>query len=226
MQSEMELEWNPLCAPKPGHETEFLTLFKLLRSLRTIATEAVDRSGLDRRWNEIQVNPYETIKAPRVGTDAVADKWIAARYAAWQSPSQSETDFIREMQGFYVLQLVSPCDGFPYYSNGGCGNVERFSFRAQLLSNCEEILGRTTLKQIYRSCLGSVLQGLGEDMQALAAHFADKRGIAHVESVARSDFEEGSAEQKVHIVFSAAKWCKFWSDRGHGLAANWQADNE
>jgi len=222
----MELEWKPLCKPKPGHEAEFLTLFKLLRSLRAIQTEAVDRSTLDRRWNEIQVSPYETIQVPRVGTDAVADKWITARYTAWQNPSQSEADFLRDMQGFYVLQLVSPCDGLPWYSNGGRGNAERFSFRAQLLTNCAEILGQTTLKQIYRSCLAPVLQGLSEDLQALATHFADKRGIAYVESVTGPDFEEGSAEQKVHIVFSAAKWCKFWSDRGHGLAAHWQADEE
>ena len=75
----------------------------------------------------------------------VADKWMAARYAAWHNPPQSEADFIREMQGFYVLQLVAPCDGFPCYSNAGRGCAELFSFRAQLLINCEEILGRTTL---------------------------------------------------------------------------------
>ena len=222
----MELEWNPLCKPKPGHEAEFLTLFKLLRSLRAIETEAVDRTTLDRRWNAIQVSPYETIQAPRVGTDALADQWAIARYAAWQNPSQSEADFIREMQGFYVLQLVAPCDGLPCYSNGGRGDVEPFSFRAQHLNNCEEILGQIIVKQIYRSCLAPVLQAIGEDMQALAAHFADKRGITHVESVARPNFEDGSAEQKAHIVFSAAKWCKFWSDRGHGLAAHWQTDQK
>ena len=220
----MEFEWNPLGKPKPGCEAEFLRLFKLMRSLRAIEPDAIIRSALDRRWNEIQVSPYETLLAPRVGIDAAANSWALARFRAWRKPTQTESEFMHEMQGFFVLPLVPRCDGLPVYSNGGNGHVESFSFRAQLLRDCEEIVGHTTLRQCYRSCLAPILQGLGEDLQALAMHYAEMRGVNHVEGVLRPAFKEGSAEQKAHIVFAAAKWCKYWSDRGHGLAAHWPSE--
>lgn len=217
----MEFDWNPLGKPKPGREKEFLSLFKLLRSLRGLEKGNISRTSLDQKWHKIQVSPYETLQAPRVGSDAVADEWVLAQYRAWKNPTQSESEFLREMHGFYVLALVPPCDGFPFYSNGGIGHIERFSFRAQLLRDCEDVIGRVTMDQCYRSCLASALQGLGEDLQALAMQYCDKLGVTHVESVSRPNFEEGSAEHKAHIVLTAARWCSYWSGRGHGLAANW-----
>ena len=220
----MEFVWNPLSKPKKGSEAEFLRLFKLLRSLRSVDREVINRSALDKRWNEIQVTPYETLSTPRVGIDAAADTWAVARYRAWTNPTQTESEFLQEMKGFYVLQLLPTCDGLPRYSNGGIGDAELFSFRAQLLRNCEEVIGQTTMERCYRSCLAPALEELGEDLQALATQYADKMSVTQVESFAPSSFEEGGAEQKAHIVLCAARWCKYWSYRGHGLAAYWPSD--
>jgi hypothetical protein len=220
----MEFVWNPLGKPKKGSEAEFLRLFKLMRSLRAIDREAINRSALDKRWEQIQVTPYETLNTPRVGTDEAADMWAVARYRAWTDPTQTESEFLQEMKGFYVLQLLPKCDGLPWYSNGGIGDTELFSFRAQLLRTCEEVIGRTTMERCYKSCLAPALEELGEDLQALATQYADKMGVTHVESSPRSNFDEGGAAQKAHIVLCAAKWCKYWSHRDHGLAAYWPSD--
>lgn len=217
----MELEWNPLGKPMPGHEAEFLRLFKLMRSLRTIDPDAVDRASLDRRWLQIQVTPHETLGAPRVGTDAAADQWAVARYREWKPPTQSKAEFMQEMQGFYVLDLVPACDGLPAYSNAGSGGAELFSFNAQLLQECEEVIGHATLQACYRSGLARGLEALGNDMLAMVTHFAERTHVTPVETLFDPGFEEGSTAKKVHIVLAAAKWCHFWSAHGHGLAAHW-----
>ena len=220
----MELEWNPLGKPIPGSEAEFVRLFKLMRSLRTFQPELIDRAALDRRWNAIQITPYETLQAPRVGADAAADQWASWRYGDWSNPTQTEVEFLREMQGFYVLQLVPPCDGLPAYSNGGRGAAEIFSFRAQLLCDCEEIIGFATLAQCYRSCLAPALESLGDDLRAMATQYADRKKVTQTGSVSGPDLEIGRAAEKLRIVISAAKWCKYWSTRGHGLAAHWSSE--
>ena len=217
----MELEWNPLSKPIPGREAEFVRLFKLMRSLRAFQPELIDRAALDRRWNAIQITPYETLQAPRVGADAAADQWALWHYRNWINPTQTEAEYMREMQGYYVLELIPPCDGLPEHANGGRGAAELFSFRAQLLCDCEEIIGFATLTQCYRSCLAPALESLGDDLQALATQYADKKKVTQTESVSGPDVEVGRAAEKLHIVISAAKWCKYWSARGHGLATHW-----
>ncbi len=218
----MNLEWNPLCKPRPGKEAEFLRLFKLMRSLRAIDPQALNRGKLDRRWNEIQVPPHETLRAPRVGSDTAADQWASACYREWKDPSQTEAEFLREMQGFYVLELAPACDGLPFYSCTGNGRSELFSFNAQLLHDCVEVIGQETLQACYRTGLPRGLEALGDDMAALATQFAGKRDVTHAETASGEGMKEGSPERKVHIVMSAVRWCKYWSARGHGLAAYWQ----
>jgi hypothetical protein len=49
---------------------------------------------------------------------------------------------------------VPPCDGLPRYTNGSPGGyVERYSFRAQFLQDCEEELGDDLLATAYESKL-------------------------------------------------------------------------
>lgn len=226
----MGLDWNPLGRPKPGHEDEFATLFKRLGDLPVNVgwlekmkrrLRGIDRDAMDRRWREIQVTPYETLQAPRVGTDPRADAWALERYREQQSPKLSEAGFMRDLQGYYVLALAPPCDGLPLYTNGAMGYVELFSFRAQFLRDCADIIGKATHDKCYVSCLAPGLAALGHELRAWATSFSLKSGVAHVEHVERPDFDEGSPESNAHILFSAARWCEYWSSRGHGLEAYW-----
>ncbi len=78
-----------------------------------------------------------------------------------------------------------------------------------------------TLEKCYESCLAPGLEALGHELRARATSFSAKAGVAHVERVARPEFEEGSEESRAHILFTAARWCEYWSSRGHGLEAYW-----
>jgi hypothetical protein len=224
----MGLDWNPLGKPRPGFEDEFASIFQQLGESsnwgwlekRRRRREGRDREGLQKRWEEIQITPHETVGAPRVGSSADADSWVRKRYEEMEPPKPSESEFMQEMQGYYVLALAPPCDGFPFYSNWKLGYVERFSFRAQFLGDCEDIIPEVTFAKCYESCLAPAFPVLGQELRACASSYARANNLQHIEFVAEG-FEQESPEKKAHILYSAARWCEYWSSRGHALEADW-----
>ena len=225
----MGLDWNPIGKPKPGYEDEFVSLFVQLgesvdwgwfEKLRR-RSKGTDRESLLSRWTEIQTSPHETLGAPQVGSSAEADAWARQRYKELQPSEISEREFVEDLRGVYVLDLVPPCDGLPYYSNWTLGYVERFSFRGQFLRDCEDVISAETFEKCYVSCLAGELATLGQELRASAASYARSKHLEHIEFAAAGDFEEKSPESKLHILYSAARWCEYWSSRGHGLEADW-----
>jgi hypothetical protein len=225
----MGLDWNPLGKPKPGFEDEFASIFKQLGQAsswgwfekRRRHREGRDVEGLQKRWDEIQITPHETVGAPQVGSSAEADAWLRERYRQREPPKPSESEVMQEMQGYYVLDLAPPCDGFPFYSNCSAGYVERFSFRAQFLTLCTDIIPEGTLAKCYESCLAPAFAVLAQELRDCTTLYAQANNLQHVEFLADVDFDEESLESKAHILYSAARWCEYWSSRGHALEADW-----
>lgn len=226
----MGLDWNPIGKPKPDAEEEFAALFKQLTEIQIkpgwfericLRRRGIDREAIQKRWLAIQITPYETLGAPRVGESADADAWTRDRYNEMDEPKPSEDEFMKEMQGYYVLALVPPCDGLPYYSNWPAGYVERFSFRGAFLQDCEDIILKDTFAKCYKSCLAPELAVLGHELRTCAASFAQQKNLEHIEFAKSIDLNEDSAETKLDILYTAARWCEYWSSRGHGLEAYW-----
>jgi hypothetical protein len=110
----MGLDWNPGPKAKAGHEQEFRKLWQKLQGRYCFF-----REGKVKRFDEITLTAFETLATPRVGFDSSATEW--ARRVAFPNradKSLTENRFIEQMRGFYVLDLVPPCDGLPRYSNG------------------------------------------------------------------------------------------------------------
>jgi hypothetical protein len=156
-----------------------------------------------------------------VGSSAEADAWVRERYEKMEPPKPSESEFMHEMQGFYVLDLAPPCDGFPFYSNWTAGYVERFSFRAQFLTRCEDIIPEDTLAKCYESCLAPAFAVLAQKLRTCITSYAQANNLQHIEFLTDVNFDENSPDSKAHILYSAARWCEYWSGRGHGLEADW-----
>lgn len=225
----MGLDWNPIGKPLPGHEAEFDRLLHLLRDgkveepwsakLRR-AVFGFDREAATERWFAIQDSPFLTVHAPQVGRDPAADEWARARYREQAPADRSEAQFLDALGGYHVVELAPPCDGIPWYSNGAAGYIERYSFRAQfIVAECGDVIAPALLEQCYESCAAPGLAALGAALRACAADHAAKHDVAVVESRRELEAAEGSPELKAHILFSAARWCEWWSSRGHGMEA-------
>lgn len=214
----MGLDWNPIGKPKIGSEEEFDRLFSLLVD----GNVELDKEQLVKQWLEIQVSPFETIKAPRVGFDPRADTWARDRYRSLQESTTSEAEFMRSMTGYYVAALAAPCDGIPIYSNGPLGYVELYSFRAQFLLDRPDIIGDGLTARLYKSCLAKDLAILGSDIHDAATLYAHRENVSQVQHLSTVDgIEPESPKSSAHILFSAARWCKYWASHGHGMEAYW-----
>lgn len=226
----MGLDWNPIGKPKPGYEEEFVSLFKQLGELNANPgffeklrrkRKGIDRDAMLERFNEIQITPYETVGAPQVGVSEEANAWARQRYLEMKEPRPPESEFWENMNGYYVLALAPPCDGFPRYSNSSLGYVERFSFRGQFLLDCEDILTKETLGKCYESCLTPEFAILGKELRESVTAYAKANNLEHIEFVENVEYVANSPQTKAHILFSAARWCEYWSSRGHSLEADW-----
>jgi hypothetical protein len=215
----MGLDWDPLAKPKPGNEPEFEQLFKELLIL-----ENKDKSLWD-RWLEITIDPFETLQAPRIGFDAIADQWIAARYPgrSLKKPFLTREKFVKEHHGCYVVELLPPNDGLPIYSNGFYrGWVELHSFRAKFLETCQDVLENELIEASWGHYLAADLKDYGQKLHDRAHAFAEKNNLLDVIDRREPPDEQDldNPAMQAHIVSSAAKWCLFWSERGHGMRAD------
>ena len=212
----MGLEWEPLPTPKRGFEREFEALFHKLA-----AATGSKREQVVSWFNEVAVPPFETIGAPRVGTDEEANAWLRARLE--KSNRLAELEQIKiEMHGYCVLELMPPCDGFPVYSSHKIADhLDRYSFHAERLAGLEDVLGSELWKQAYTMMLPAAHCDFAERLLVAADRFVTESGLpAHVASIREPVFPEGTPESRGHILYAAAKWSTYWSKRGHGLAVS------
>ena len=210
----MGLDWNPGPKAKSGHEREFRELWHRLH-----AKSCWFRARKVRRFKEITMTAFETLNTLRVGFDAAATEW-AHREAFPNRKDKSITEevLVERMRGFYVLDLVPPCDGIPRYTNGHAGSyVERYSFRGQFLKDCTGIIGDELLEIGYESKLPEDTVAYGNKLLGAASQFATVRSIDTTKIHLAEEPE--SIEFRLDAVFCAGRWCRFWGERGHWLEA-------
>lgn len=212
-EEDMGLDWNPGNKPKPGYEKEFEKLFHKIQSEWCFRREAKIK-----RLHDISITAFETLAAPQVGRDEVANKWAREIYAKEQREI-TEAEWLKKLDRFYVLPLVPPCDGIPRYSNGSPGGyVEPYSFRAQFLVDSADIIGPELLEQAYESKLPPELLRYGTQMLEKAESFARENGF-NINGLNTEDVD--SVESRLDAVVAAGRWCLFWAERGHILEAYW-----
>ncbi len=209
----MGLDWNPGPKAKPGCEAEFEELWRTLQSPRCWW-----RARKMRRFHEITVTAFDTLNVPTVGVDASANEWVHQQFEKRVDKALTEEQFVSQMKGFRVLELVPPCDGLPRYSNGSPGGyVEAYAFRGQFLRDCGDIIDEVALNGAYQSKLSSDTVAYGRDLLERASVFASKHNIDL--STVRTAEDPDTTEFHLDVVLSAGNWCVFWGERGHWLEA-------
>ena len=205
----MGLDWDPMPRAKPGHEREVAEIVMAFRRTQ-------DKAGFA-RFSEITELAFETLGAPRVGIDDAADAWLRTKVA----PENFDEERAK-MRGYYVLALLPECDGFPMYSNHEVSHeLDRYSFRAQFLRDVEDELGPELFERAYVHLTVDEHVAYAAALLDTARKFAREHGVEHVDHVDRKQaktFDEGSDELRAQILFATARWCAYWSSRGHGLS--------
>ena len=232
----MGLDLIPMGRAKPGHEEEWERLMRPLYQIEFVFQDGDESEQNRKRRQEISDEPFEVIGAPRVGHDAEANAWALERKS--DDSNQSDEEFIQELEGYYVVELLlDKCDGVPKYSNGGISDeLDATSFRGSFLDFCEGLIDDDLKNQAWRAVTppaeaveyGKALLKASEgdwiepppppplQPGLLGRMFGKKPEPAPHEPATEEDIEEAR-----EILSCLGRWYIFWGERGHPIWAWW-----
>jgi len=216
----MGLDWNPANKPRPGHEAEYYELRAALKEAAESDQEGHgEESEASRKFFEASISAFDTLGAPTIGIDEIANQWAKENYAESHSEEPYE-EWFEKVRGLRVVRLVASCPGVPRYSNGSPGGyIEPFSFRAQFLQLSVGIIGEEVLESCYENREPAELFEFGKSMKNRGEEYAAQNQVAVPPT--SEGFDENSLEWQVDIVPAAGEWCIYWGERGHPLDAYW-----
>ena len=222
----MGLDMRPMGKPKPGFEQRYIELFRILQQPEKQKTgflgklrgkKTVSRDDLLKEWFEIQIPSYETIKAPRVGRDKEADDWMRERYQETDK-KVSEAGFLKEHEGYYVIELANELDGLPAYRSM---NQDENVFRGEFLRDCFDLIGEDLASEAWNTKLADEALDYGNRLMKAADKIAVEHNLQNLKDQREPpELDEDSIESKLHIVYSVGKWLIFYGKNGHGYEAD------
>jgi len=222
----MGLDMRPMGKPKKGFENRFEEIFKMIDSDNIPKPSLMDKvrgkkyptkEELIQEWFENQIPTYETLKAPMVGRDEEAEKWIKEKYEELEEkPPYNE--FLEEHQGFYVIPLAKEKDGVPCYI---ALQEDENVFRGQFLTDCTDLIGEDLVNEAWETKLADETLDYGNRLMIIADKIAKEHNLEYLKDQRiPSDVDEDTTESKLHIVYSLSKWLIFYGKNGHGYEAN------
>ena len=223
---DMGLDMRPMGKPKPGFEKRFVEIFEMVSQDKIPQPTFLDKlkgkkmptkDELLQEWFDNQIQTYETIKAPRVGRDKEADEWIKAKYDELEEKPPLDK-FLKEYDGYYVIELAKEQDGVPVYiAMGQDENV----FRGEFLRDCEDLIGEDLMSEAWNTKMATETLEYGNRLMEVADKLAKEHNLEHLKSQRLPpDTDEDTMESKLHILFSLAKWLIFYGKNGHGYEAD------
>ena len=222
----MGLDMRPMGKPKPGYEERYIQLFRIIQGIEKQELSPFDKlkgkkmptqDDLLKEWFENQIPSYETIKAPRVGRDKEAYEWIKGKYQE-SDKKKSESEFIKEFEGYYVIELAKELDGVPMYISM---NQDRNVFRGQFMQDCANLIGEDLVNEAWNTKLADETLDYGKRLMNIADKIARENSLQYLKDQRLPpETDEGSIELQLHIVYSLAKWLIFYGKNGHGYEAD------
>jgi hypothetical protein len=197
-----------------GHETEWESTVR-----RFFADEELSDAEVE-RFHSISQPAYTSLGAPRVGTDAKADDWIAAQMADRMTREQA----IAKYDGYYALALIES-DGLPKFTHAGLyEGIDDTSFRGKFLENCTLVLTKKIIGEAWNHRMPDEAVMYGKSLLAAAADARNgKPLLPRKPSMLRALFgsppETLRLDEQLEIVESAGRWFVFWGSRGHPIRA-------
>lgn len=218
----------PMGKPKPGFEKRYLEIFEMVSQDKIPKPTFLDklkgkklptREELIEEWLTNQIQTYETIKAPRVGREKVADEWIKKKYSETDK-SVSESEFIIQHQGFFVIELAKEEDGVPVYISL---EQDENVFRGQFIKDCVDLIGEDLVIEAWETKLADATLNYGKRLMIEADRIAEENSLQFLKDQRLPpDTCEDNIESKLHIIYSLAKWLIFYGKNGHGYEADFK----
>jgi hypothetical protein len=117
------------------------------------------------------------------------------------------------------LDLLPDCDRFPVYSNSTINPaLERYCFRGSFLDDVKAELGDERYARAWTLMTAAELFTYGKEIAAIAKRYSANNNLAAIANTREApDDDDGTPASKAHILASAARWCVYWAERGHGL---------
>ncbi|WP_207632863.1 hypothetical protein [Foetidibacter luteolus] len=223
----MGLDWRPMGKPKPGFEERHKQIFRIIKGEeklkelsfidKLLGKRQITKEQLIEEFVDNIIESYETIKAPRVGYDEVANEWIKTKYQE-SDKTLSQEDFFKEYLGYYVIELAQERDGVPVYIPF---MQDKNVFRAQFLDCCKELIGEKLYNEAWVSKLAEDTLKYGQALMAITDKISVENNLQYLkEQYIPPETDEDSLESKLHILFSASKWLIFYGKNGHGFEAD------
>ena len=222
----MGLDMRPMGKPKPGFEQRYIEIFRTLQQPekqtkgfldKLRGKKTVSREDLLKEWFEIQIPSYETIKAPRVGRDKEAEDWMRERYQETDK-KVTEAEFLKEHEGYYVIELAKELDGLPAYRSM---NQDENVFRGEFLRDCFDLIGEDLASEAWNTKLADEALDYGNRLVKAADKIAVDHNLQNLKDQREPpELDEDSIESKLHIVYSVGKWLIFYGKNGHGYEAD------
>ncbi|MGB1243192.1 MAG: hypothetical protein ACPG49_11765 [Chitinophagales bacterium] len=222
----MGLDMRPMGKPKKGFEKRFVQIFNIIKGIEQQELSSFDKlqgkklktkKELLEEWFENQIPSYETIKAPMVGRDMDAHKWITERYEETEKEMPLD-EFIKAHHGYYVIELATEKEGVPVYMSI---MQDRNVFRGAFLNDCVDLIGEDLVSEAWESKLSSDALDYGNRLMNIANKIAKEHDMEYLRNQRvppRSG--ENNMVNQLHIVFSLAKWLIFYGENGHGYGAD------
>lgn len=222
----MGLDMRPLGKPNPGFEKRFKQIMRIVENKeqqelsffdKLKGKKLLSKEELIQEWFDNQITSYVTIKAPRVGYDETANKWIKEKYQE-SDKEISEEEFLTQYNGFYVIELSEEKDAVPVYiSIGQDENV----FRGQFLKDCIDLLGEDLVAEAWNTKFADEALDYGNRLMAAGLKIAKENNLEYLKDQRNPpDTDPQTIESNLHIVFSLAKWLIFYGKNGHGYEAD------
>ncbi len=222
----MGLDMRPMGKPKKGFEKRYTQIFNIVSGKEKQELSIFDKlkgkklkskDELLQEWFANQIQSYETIKAPKVGRDQEADEWMKKNYDETVHKISLE-EFMAEQKDYYVIELAKEKDGVPIYKAFG---QDENVLRGEFLRGCVDIIGKELVAEAWGTKLADETLDYGRRLSNAADEIAKKHNLEHLKTQRNAPDDDSNAiANKLHIVYSVAKWLIFYGKNGHGYEAD------
>ncbi|MCC9043075.1 hypothetical protein LNQ81_10350 [Myroides sp. M-43] len=127
----------------------------------------------------------------------------------------SYDDFVKEHEGYYVIDLAEELDGVPLYCSFG---QDQNVLRGQFLNDCLSIIDEDLVYEAWETKRADATLDYGNRLMAAA----DEYNLVYLKKQREiPDANEDTMEARLHILYAVAKWLIFYGKNGHGYEADY-----